>query len=67
MSWRRSEVAAVPALVTALKDSDAEVRRSAVDVLGRIGPAAEAVVPALASAAEDERSCPTVGGWGSEG
>ena len=38
---------AVPALITSLNDSDAEVRRWAASCLGVVGPAAEAAVPAL--------------------
>jgi HEAT repeat protein len=41
---------AVPALVKALRDPDANVRPWAARALGNIGPAAEAAVPALPKA-----------------
>jgi HEAT repeat protein len=44
---------AVPALLDALKDSDLDVRRTAVDSLGQIGPAAKDAVPALLDALKD--------------
>lgn len=43
----------VPALVAALNDPDAHVRRSAVDALGSIGQAASEAVPALITALND--------------
>jgi HEAT repeat protein len=43
----------VPALTTALGSADASVRRSAVEALGRIGPAAAEAVPALTIALGD--------------
>ena len=44
---------AVPALIDLLQDPDPDYHWSAADVLGDIGPAAEAAVPALARALED--------------
>jgi hypothetical protein len=46
--------AAVPALISALKDAAADVRRSAAEALGAISPVAEAAVPALAAALKDD-------------
>ena len=46
--------AAVPALIEALKDDDADVRSSAADVLGNIGAEAKAAVPALIEALKDD-------------
>ena len=46
--------AAVPALIEALGDEDAGVRRHAASLLGKIGPGAEAAVPALIAALKDE-------------
>jgi HEAT repeat protein len=40
----------VPALAGALKDADREVRRQAATALGRLGPEAEAAIPALTEA-----------------
>lgn len=40
----------VPALVEALQDTDREVRQNAINILGRIGAAANAAVPALVEA-----------------
>jgi len=45
--------AAVPALVQALKDANAEVRGLSAFMLGEIGPAAKDAVPALTEALED--------------
>jgi HEAT repeat protein len=45
---------AVPALINALKDQDANVRWSAAAALGKIGPAAEDAVPALSDALKDQ-------------
>jgi HEAT repeat protein len=42
---------AVPALVQALKDGDANVRLWACKALGAVGPAARSAVPALVDAA----------------
>ncbi len=44
----------VSELVKDLKDKSADVRRSAADALGRIGPEAKAAVPALSEALKDE-------------
>ena len=44
---------AVKALMEALKDKDAEVRKNAAVSLGRIGPKAKNAVPALAAALKD--------------
>ena len=41
---------AVPALIQALSDPDRGVRQAAVKALGRIGPGAQAAVPALSRA-----------------
>src|SRR3954469_3320278 len=46
-------VAAVPALVTALQDTHANVRQAAAEALGQIGPAAVEAVPALVTALQD--------------
>jgi HEAT repeat protein len=45
----------VPALMEALKDSDAFVRREAANSLGRIGPNAKRAVPALLVATQDRQ------------
>src|SRR5437660_755236 len=45
---------AVPALVEALADGDAELRSRAAGLLGGVGPAAKDAVPALARALADE-------------
>jgi HEAT repeat protein len=45
---------AVPALVEALEDPSAEVRRYAALTLISFGPAADAAIPALARATEDD-------------
>lgn len=45
---------AVRALIRALDDGDARVRRAAVDALGRIGPDAKAAVPALTRVLSDD-------------
>lgn len=45
--------AAIPALKTALTDSDAEVRRQAARALGQMGPVAEPAVPELTVALSD--------------
>jgi HEAT repeat protein len=47
---------AVPALIAALKDPDAEVRRLAVVALGGIGPGPREVVPALIAALKDDNT-----------
>jgi HEAT repeat protein len=44
----------IPALITALGDKDADVRRGAARALGRIGKEAVAAVPALTEALGDE-------------
>ena len=44
---------AVPALIEALKDNDAGVRRQSAWALGRIGAEAKDAVPALMEALED--------------
>jgi HEAT repeat protein len=46
--------AAVPALIDALKDDEADVRGLAADALGGIGAEAKAAVPALIEAFKDE-------------
>src|SRR6185503_9814842 len=46
--------AAVKALMAALQDMDAEVRRNAVLSLGRMGPEARAAVSALTEALKDK-------------
>jgi len=43
----------VPGLLIALKDSDEEVRMTALDALGRIGPRDPEVLPALLGALKD--------------
>ena len=47
---------AVPALIDALRDEDADVRRAAVRSLGWIGPEAKAALPALKKALIDNDS-----------
>lgn len=47
---------ALPVLIAALRDNDAEVRRSAIEILGRLGPSAEAVAPALIQFFQDGRN-----------
>ena len=44
---------AVPALVDAMRDEDARVRRMVTVALGEIGPASRTAVPALAAALRD--------------
>ena len=51
---RRIGPAAVPALTTALKDQDENVRSAAAWALGLIGPEAKAAVPALAELIKDD-------------
>jgi HEAT repeat protein len=46
--------AAVPVLIRALKDQEAEVRRRAANALGKIGEEAKAAVPALIVALTDK-------------
>lgn len=48
-----TKLAAVAELSDALKDKDEEVRRSAVEVLGTLGPAARPAIPALQEATRD--------------
>jgi HEAT repeat protein len=43
----------VPVLIAALGDTDEEVRKSAAEALGQIGPAAAKAVPALIAALSD--------------
>jgi HEAT repeat protein len=50
------EGTAVPALIRALNDSDAEVRLAVIRALGRIGPSAKGAVPVLTRMREDEDS-----------
>ncbi len=45
---------AVPALIRALDDGDARVRRAVVEALGQIGPAAKTAIPALTRALSDD-------------
>jgi HEAT repeat protein len=45
--------AAVPALIAALEDQDAEVRIFAAEALGEIGPEAKEAVPTLIAALKD--------------
>lgn len=45
---------AVPALITALEDSDPQVRASAAIILGKIGPAATQAVPVLLRVMKDK-------------
>jgi HEAT repeat protein len=45
---------AVPALIEALKDSDANVRQSAASALGNIGSDAKAAIPALTQAQNND-------------
>ena len=45
---------AVPALIAALKDEDADVRRSAATALGKIGAEAKEAIPSLTDALKDE-------------
>lgn len=45
---------AVPALITALQDSDAQVRSSAAITLGKIGAVASEAIPALMRLADDK-------------
>jgi HEAT repeat protein len=45
---------AVAALIRALEDGDAHVRRAVVEALGRIGPDAKAAVSALTRALSDD-------------
>ena len=45
---------AVKALIETLKDKDAEVRKTAIQALGRIGKGAKAAVPALAETLKDD-------------
>ena len=47
---------AVPALTRALKDPEKEVRAKIVELLGAMGPAAKAAVPALAQTVADDAS-----------
>ena len=47
---------AVPALTTALKDKDTEVRRAVVRALAEMGQHAKAAVPALAGVLKDADS-----------
>src|SRR5262249_7746171 len=49
---------AVPALVDAMRDDNAQVRRTVTAALGEIGPAARTAVPALVTALRDR--CPAV-------
>lgn len=49
------DATATPALVEALKDVSEDVRLSAVQALGRIGPGATAAIPALLEALNDTR------------
>lgn len=44
---KQGAAASVPALVEALKDSDAAVVKKALRALGAIGPGAKAAIPAL--------------------
>jgi HEAT repeat protein len=44
----------IPALVQALQDEDAFVRRDAARALGRLGPAASTAAPALRGATRDK-------------
>ena len=44
----------VPALLEALKDGDAGVRRVAAEALGRIGPGAQEAIPELIKALKDK-------------
>src|SRR5262249_17257568 len=48
--------AAVPALISALKDQDWEVRRATANALGKIGPAPKDAVPGLMVALKDPES-----------
>jgi HEAT repeat protein len=58
--------AAVPVLIRALKDQEAEVRRRAANALGKIGGEAKAAVPALIVALTDqEGSDPGMGCYAS--
>ena len=52
---RRIGSAAVPVLISRLKDEDAKTRLEAAESLGSIGPAAAAAVPALITLLKDER------------
>ena len=48
--------AAVPILVELVKEGDLDTRRTAIQILGHIGPAARGAVPALANALKDKNS-----------
>jgi hypothetical protein len=50
LDCHRAELQRVQTLIAAFSDADPEVREKAVAALGRIGPAAEDVVPALITA-----------------
>ena len=74
--WKRLEalgqigpaaVAAVPALITALRDYNSDARSSAARALGVIGPVAPNVVPALITALGDEDSDVQLGAVGALG
>ena len=51
----------VPVLIAALEEPDAEVQREAADVLGEVGPEAQAALPALEKQLKLEAATPEAG------
>jgi hypothetical protein len=56
--FRQGGTSALPPLAEALQSDDLEVRRAVATTLGTIGPGAEAAIPALRKALEDETIAP---------